>query len=105
VDALHVATAADDALDAEAGRRTHCLRCTTAPRPDPEARRHGRASETLPQHWHRYQQVRDTLTLYRLAFGQPRQEDLIELLRPPVSQKTTADGTRVLVNLAPTLEE
>lgn len=42
----------------------------------------------------RYQQVRDTLTLYRLAFGQPRQEDLVELLRARAKQET-ADQTRV----------
>jgi hypothetical protein len=52
----------------------------------------------------RYQQVRDTLTLYRLAFGQPRQEDLVELLRARATQQT-ADRTRVLVDLAPTLDE
>ncbi len=52
----------------------------------------------------RYQQVRDTLTLYRLAFGQPRQEDLIDLLRPRAKQEP-ADRTHVLVNLAPTLDE
>ncbi len=63
VDALHVATAADNALDAEAGRRTHCLRCTTAPRPGPEARPCRPRLRTLPQHWHRDQQVRDTVTL------------------------------------------
>jgi hypothetical protein len=55
----------------------------------------------LRQYRQHYRQVRDIFTLYRLAVGQSRQEDLIELLRPRVSQKTTADGTRVLVNLAP----
>lgn len=29
----------------------------------------------------RYQRLKDDLTVYRLSFGQPRQEDLIELLR------------------------
>lgn len=49
----------------------------------------------------RYQQVRDALTLYRLAFGQPRQEDLLELLRSR-GYGGQPNGTRTLVDLAPT---
>ena len=49
---------------------------------------------------HRYTQVRDTLTLYRLAFGQPRQEDLLALLArggaPP-----TPEGFTGLIDLRP----
>jgi hypothetical protein len=49
----------------------------------------------------RYQQVRDALTLYRLAFGQPRQEDLVELLRSR-GYDGQPNGSRALVDLAPT---
>jgi hypothetical protein len=35
----------------------------------------------LSQDHDRYRRLKDDLALYRLTFGQPRQEDLIELLR------------------------
>ncbi len=51
----------------------------------------------------RYQQVRNTLTLYRLAFGQPRQEDLLALLQRGASDSTNGAVT-ALVDLRPQLD-
>ncbi|MDP9420622.1 MAG: helicase C-terminal domain-containing protein [Actinomycetota bacterium] len=50
----------------------------------------------------RYQRVRNTLTLYRLAFGQPRQEDLLALLQHG-DALSTKDGDTGLVDLRPRL--
>jgi hypothetical protein len=49
---------------------------------------------------HRYRQVRDTLTLYRLAFGQPRQEDLLALLGRG-GAPSTPEGYTGLIDLRP----
>ncbi len=49
---------------------------------------------------HRYEQVRNSLTLYRLAFGQPRQEDLLALLRN-YDGPGPKDGATGLVDLRP----
>lgn len=38
----------------------------------------------------RYERLRDDLALYRLTLGQPRQEDMVELLH-----KRGVDGARV----------
>lgn len=54
----------------------------------------------LSRDHHRYQQVRNTLTLYRLAFGQPRQEDLVTLLRN-YNGPVPRDGATGLVDLRP----
>jgi hypothetical protein len=35
----------------------------------------------LSQDHDRYRRLKDDLVLYRLTFGQPRQEDMVELLR------------------------
>jgi hypothetical protein len=48
----------------------------------------------------RFLQVRDTLTLYRLAFGQPRQEDLVALLARS-GAPASPEGFTGLIDLRP----
>lgn len=52
----------------------------------------------------RYTRVRDTLTLYRLAFGQPRQEDLLALLARG-GVPTPPEGFTGLIDLRPPLSD
>jgi hypothetical protein len=49
-----------------------------------------------------YQDLKRTLGLYRLSFGQPRQEDLIELLRSAYSADELSDLVgRLRIDLSP----
>lgn len=48
----------------------------------------------------RYKQLRDSLTLYRLAFGQPRQEDLLALLKRG-GAPSVPEGFTGLIDLRP----
>ena len=51
----------------------------------------------LSQDEGRYQRLKDDLAMYRLSFGQPRQEDLVELLRRrgSVADSTALDELRL----------
>lgn len=56
---------------------------------------------TLSSDLHKYERIKQDVALYRLAFGQPRQEDMIELLR---SRGLEADLERLMasrIDLAP----
>ncbi|MGV0731533.1 DEAD/DEAH box helicase [Mycolicibacter sinensis] len=51
----------------------------------------------LSREHEQYQRLRDSLTLYRMMLGQPRQEDMLELLR----QRGVAEQEIAQLNLAP----
>ena len=57
----------------------------------------------LSQDHDRYRRLKDDLVLYRLTFGQPRQEDMVELLRIRGVHLDRAELERLRLNLSPPL--
>jgi len=49
----------------------------------------------------RYRRLKDDLALYRLTFGQPRQEDLLEILKSRGVQHDEARAEELRLRLAP----